>query len=31
VFDPEQAGFPHVDGARTHIDAIMRVLTSEVL
>jgi aspartate racemase len=30
AFEPETAGFPHVDGARTHIDAIMRVLTSEV-
>ena len=29
VLDPETAGFPHVDGARAHIDAIMRVLTSE--
>ncbi len=27
VFDPENAGFPHLDGARTHIDAIMRRMT----
>jgi aspartate racemase len=26
VFNPENADFPHVDGARTHIDAIMREL-----
>jgi aspartate racemase len=27
VFDPDNAGFPHVDGARTHIAAIMHRLT----
>lgn len=27
VFDPESTDFPHLDGARTHIDAIMRRLT----
>lgn len=26
VFNPENADFPHVDGARTHIDAIMQEL-----
>jgi aspartate racemase len=26
VFNPENADFPHVDGARTHIDAIMQHL-----
>ena len=27
VFNTENAGFPHIDGARTHIQAIMRQLT----
>lgn len=27
VFDPENTDFPYLDGARTHIDAIMRRLT----
>jgi len=27
VFHPGNTDFPHLDGARTHIDAIMRVLT----
>lgn len=27
VFDPQTIDFPHLDGARTHIDAIMRRLT----
>jgi aspartate racemase len=27
VFDPQNMDFPHLDGARTHIDAIMRRLT----
>lgn len=27
VFDPESTDFPHLDGARTHIDAIMHRLT----
>jgi aspartate racemase len=27
VFDPENTDFPHLDGARTHIDAIMHRLT----
>jgi aspartate racemase len=26
VLDPEKTDFPHLDGARTHVDAIMRVL-----
>ena len=26
VFDPENTDFPHLDGARTHIDAIMHRL-----
>jgi aspartate racemase len=26
VFNPDNTDFPHVDGARTHIDAIMRKL-----
>jgi aspartate racemase len=26
VFNSDNADFPHVDGARTHIDAIMREL-----
>lgn len=29
VFNPENTDFPHVDGARTHIDAIMRTLVPE--
>lgn len=29
VFNPENTDFPHLDGARTHIDAIMRRLTAE--
>jgi aspartate racemase len=29
VFTPENTDFPHIDGARTHIDAIMHRLTSE--
>jgi aspartate racemase len=27
VFDPESTDFPHLDGARTHLDAIMHRLT----
>lgn len=27
VFNPQNADFPHIDGARTHIQAIMRKLT----
>jgi len=27
VFNPDNTDFPHLDGARTHIDAIMRELT----
>ncbi len=30
VFTPENTDFPHIDGARTHIDAIMQKLTSEL-
>ena len=29
VFNPENTDFPHLDGARVHIDAIMRRLTSD--
>jgi len=29
VFSPENADFPHLDGARVHIDAIMRRLISD--
>jgi aspartate racemase len=29
VFSPENTDFPHLDGARVHIDAIMRRLTSD--
>jgi aspartate racemase len=29
VFRPENTDFPHIDGARTHIDAIMRRLVPE--
>jgi aspartate racemase len=29
VFDPENADFPHLDGARVHIDAIMRRLAPD--
>jgi len=29
VFNPENTDFPHLDGARTHIDAIMRELAPE--
>ena len=29
VFNPANTDFPHLDGARTHIDAIMRTLLSE--
>jgi aspartate racemase len=29
VFTPESTDFPHIDGARTHIDAIMRRLIPE--
>jgi len=29
VFNPENADFPHLDGARVHIDAIMRRLISD--
>jgi aspartate racemase len=29
VFNPENTDFPHIDGARTHIDAIMDRLRSE--
>ena len=28
VFNPENTDFPHIDGARTHIDAIMRKLAA---
>lgn len=30
VFTPESTDFPHIDGARTHVDAIMRRLAPEV-
>lgn len=31
VFHPENTDFPHLDGARTHIEAIMRALTSQIV
>jgi aspartate racemase len=30
VFGPDNTDFPHVDGARTHIEVIMRAITSKV-